>query len=480
MRRRELRLWMWAVALLAIYSTLTLFISAWELNSTIDENIYRVAGLQYLKFREFSINFEHPPFSKWWGASLPYLLAKTDSVFWYRVPHILLFLSVGLLVCFLLWKHVSPLSGVFWSLLYFLCPNTKAMASLHVNDFDVAAWLILMVAILYAFARKRDHANAPMCFAGLSLALSLNSKFTGLFILPFLGLWFFLVRRAHKNWKKELGFLSLGIFLGFLISYLGNFSEILWYGKGIDAQRLHDRVATHPSSLFGEIRSTGFWYYYLVCFFSKTPLMVLVLLPFGLYSGIKRDKTMLWLCAIPALFLLIYLSRLNVQTGLRYFLPGILLIYFIAACGLAKFHQVLGNQGSWVIIIMFSGLWILDQRTLATGSYLSYFNSLAPTPTTRKFTDANNDWGQDIPNRLKKELPYLIIHVNSLIESELKTKDLQSRIYVYAGANDLIGFWSVRAKKLNSYEPIKIIGAYEIFELSVAQAIELAQSPARP
>lgn len=459
-------------------------LSAWELDYTIDENIYRIAGLEYLDTLLFKLNHEHPPFSKWFGALLPWMLKEKENLFLFRLPHILLYLGLGTSVSAVLWRKDYRYAAFLWCLLYFFSPTSKAMASLHINDFDVAIFCAFSALSLWVFSIETNTSQIPYWagLACLSFTLAACSKYTALFYFPFVfGSLYFLYRKEHfeRVPLKPVVLCALGgIGLAFALSYLFQIQEIHWYGKGFDAQRLHNRVATHPSMLFGEKRTTGFWYYYICLYFFKTPPLA-ILMHFTAFFVLWKTRTKdlakaFIIFALPALLLLIYLSQLNVQTGLRYFLPGILFLHIFAAIALGDTLKQFLNKSAVLPLCLLAAFALPDLWTLHRHSYLSYFNFWAPNPT-QNFSDSNNDWGQGLPKRVLDTLPksYRMKRLNL---SDLKG-DSSEKLWIYAGASEFAGFWSPRSQLLRYTQAKFSRGAYEFYEIPRQELLRLLSYP---
>lgn len=126
----------------------------------------------------------------------------------------------------------------------------------------------------------------------------------------------------------------------FLLAYLFHPAEILWYGKGIDAQKLHNRAADHATSFFGVNSAQGFWNYYLALFFFKSSPLQLLTIGAALVLAWQRRRQG-WLAftffVLPAMALFFYLSRLHVQLGYRYALPAVAALFFTSSLAFEKF-----------------------------------------------------------------------------------------------------------------------------------------------
>ncbi len=466
--------------ILAVLSVLmSTFFSAFETSITADERIYQYAGLEYLRNGNFSINFEHPPFSKWFGALIPYFSGNED-LFFFRISHFLLYFVTGLSVAFFFLINSKPFGALVWSLLFFFCPNARALGSLHITDSDVACFVLLAALCFWHHWIKSN--KWSLALSGFFIALAILSKFTALLFVPFFLLGLGLSLKRGRSETRSLSWVFFAILIAFLLAYLFHPTAILWYGKGIDAQKLHNRAADHATSFFGQISSHGFWNYYLVSFLAKSSPFHIAAVFLAFYFSLRRlsfFKNEIFIFLIPALALFVYLSRLNVQLGLRYALPGIFLLYlyssWILDFSLSRFKALFLKRQNALFIVAALIAW--DFQLLQKQDYLSYFNFLTPSPA-RNFADGNNDWGQRLPLRLAAKYPLLVdiddIQLD-LVFSELESgvKKLDESFYLAVGASDLAGLFRPEGFYFRLLKPLERIGAFEIYQISWRQYLQI-------
>ena len=176
------------------------------------------------------------------------------------------------------------------------------------------------------------------------------------------------------------------------------------YLEGIDIQRRDfERGSTDvawQSYLFGQWRQGGWWYFYLVGLFVKTPLVVWCLLAISLVSlsfcRLDRTRRLGILClVIPALLVL---GLLSFNTGMnryvRYALPIVPAICIMATSfvGIAAVNKGLIN------LVASSACLLLTVVSIGNAPHwLSYFNAVAGGPARghEVLADSNVDWGQD-------------------------------------------------------------------------------------
>lgn len=192
-----------------------------------------------------------------------------------------------------------------------------------------------------------------------------------------------------------------GVLLGhlWLPHWLQDFIE------GIVAIKAHNDSG-HLSFLLGQLRVSGWWYFYLVALAAKTPLPLLATGPIGMVMLARagwqaRDA---WRLAPALLFLTVLafasgFSRINI--GIRH----ILVLYPFMALGgahaIAVAWRALSNAALRPVAIVGSGLlvglvgWQVSTWWTANPDYLPYFNEAVANPQ-RVLVDSDLDWGQDL------------------------------------------------------------------------------------
>ncbi len=196
------------------------------------------------------------------------------------------------------------------------------------------------------------------------------------------------------------------------LHYLLGFDEQKLEAEGIpryyrDPGLPHDDSATdgYPVYLDGELRSTGWWYYYLATLAYKVPegTIGLVVLGLAVLAGSKRsrapiaDELAIWALPIGVLGAMSFLT--NICLGLRYVLP-IFPFVFVATGRLAPWVAGLSGRAraaSWAAVaVALAG----DVAAVASihPHYLAYFNAASGGPDrgSAHLIDSNLDWGQDL------------------------------------------------------------------------------------
>lgn len=368
-----------------------------------------------------------------------------------------------LLVTLWLWARrltASEGEALLAVLLLATVPPVLGHAALATLDVAAAATVLLALYALQSWLESPHWRNAA--FFGITTGLAVGSKFSA---IPFLVLGFVVLAGAHGLlwWRRQqarrapdrpsptetlnrraLGFAlvliaaAVPLFLaygmrtsggttlphrfdlavGFLLQehgvshlagvLLGHVWLPFWAKgviEGVIAIKAHNDSG-HLSFLLGQLRVTGWWYFYLVALAAKTPLPLLATGPIGMAVLARegwhaRDA---WRLAPALLFLTVLVfsscfSHINI--GIRH----VLVLYPFMALGGA--HAValawrflrkltirpLAIVGSAFLVGLVgwqvSGLWS------AYPDYLPYFNE-AVTHPERVLVDSDLDWGQDL------------------------------------------------------------------------------------
>jgi hypothetical protein len=178
---------------------------------------------------------------------------------------------------------------------------------------------------------------------------------------------------------------------------------------GIEALEVHNSSG-HLSYLLGEVRSTGWWYFYLVALAAKLPLPLLALGVAGLagltVEGIRARS--LRLLATPAVFAVVLafcsgFSRINI--GVRHVLVLIPLLALAASWLVLRLwgwtaRLAPSSRGALRTATVLMLLWQASSLPRAYPDYLAYFNEAVPHPE-EVLVDSDLDWGQDL-RRLEK------------------------------------------------------------------------------
>ena len=171
---------------------------------------------------------------------------------------------------------------------------------------------------------------------------------------------------------------------------------------GANYVRQHSAMGHGEAWLFDENRPNGYWYYFPVVLFFKTPLPFLVFAGAGFVYLARRRALILVL--IPLAMLAVSMtSRINI--GVRHVLPIYPFLAIAAACG-----AVLLWRRSRVLVAAL-GIWYFAASAIAHPDYLAYFNEAAWRHPEQIAADSNLDWGQDLL-RLAAEMKDQPLHIS--------------------------------------------------------------------
>jgi 4-amino-4-deoxy-L-arabinose transferase-like glycosyltransferase len=175
--------------------------------------------------------------------------------------------------------------------------------------------------------------------------------------------------------------------------------------EGVVAIKAHNDTG-HLSFLLGELRVTGWWYFYLVALAAKTPLPLLITGPIGMALLARegwraRDGWRL----VPALLFLTVLVFSSAFSHINIGIRHVLVLYPFMALGgaytIALAWRALRKMTVRPVAIVGSaslvGLvgWQVLTLWTANPDYLPYFNEAIARPE-RVLVDSDLDWGQDL------------------------------------------------------------------------------------
>ena len=341
-----------------------------------------------------------------------------------RCVQILLSLAVGALIFFWVRQATTNDFAALCALtLWVFNPNALAHGHLVTTDIGVT---LAMSAAIFLFARFLEApTNRNMAFCGIATGVALMMKFTAITLAPM-----YVVLTA-LCWKK-LGAAKINIFkmaaLGFAATWavvlLINFPRWLpappmpeaqattlgvpgWFQgfrpllippdffKGLALTLGHSKTG-HEGYLLGEWSQQGWWYYYPVVLFLKSPLAFSALLITAVIVFLKhraQTRPLEWATwACTALYLLAAMTS-KVNIGVRHLLPMFPLLTVGIGCAIPRLKQwLVGGLVAWQVAVCL----------LYAPSYLQFFSEAVGGPDNgyKYLIDSNYDWGQDA-KRLK-------------------------------------------------------------------------------
>lgn len=333
----------------------------------------------------------------------------------------------------------GPRAGALAAALLALDPLLLAHGPIVSNDVALTALLLAVVAVAWTLRTRLEH---PLGITGYALAvilgglmgLAIGTKFTALLLAPLLAAALLLTRRhlGHRGLlvllvAAPMAYATVWVVYGFRYDPSPD-------GRPLDLAPLVDRVAaarriadpsagpdpdtatrlilaandyrllpqafsaglltsygvtrSNPAFLMGELRLSGWWWYFPVALLFKTPLAVLAVWAIALGGLVRRHTptpagTLAWL-AIAALAVSMA-SPLNI--GVRHVLPATVLLTLAGGIMLAARPRLA------------AGLLVVLAAEVAVSypHWLSFFNLPARVyGPDRLLADSNLDWGQDL------------------------------------------------------------------------------------
>jgi len=345
------------------------------------------------------------------------------------------------LVVFLWAKGLfGPKIALFALSLYIFSPDILAHSQLATTDMAATFFIFLSTYCFWRFYKNKTNTN--LFITGITLGLAQLAKYSAAILYPI----FLLLLMIECIQTKKIAWKSFGALTAiFLISIL-----VIWVGYGfslksilkdtiraeeklqsIDYQikkflpssNMHEKekirnfllrvpvpFSEHFLGILGVARHNkaghahyflGHWYnkgnifYFIVAFFIKTPIPLLLLLIVGIFAVYKNtpslDRNFL---LIPPLVYFIVALFSNLQIGLRHLLPIYPFCFIVAASS----AHILKNKGV-KMIFMLLGIWYIMGSLFVWPHHLSYFNEFVGGPQNgwKYLRDSNIDWGQDLP-----------------------------------------------------------------------------------
>jgi len=373
---------------------------------TSDEHLHLIAGYDVLKHRSWMTDLHHPPLSRVFFA-LPFINAPepagTDravrgnellmngryesNLARMRIGN-LLFLALGILFVARWAMHLfSPEAGLLSAALFAMLPPVLAHGGLATTDMVVTAMMPFALDELTRLAERATWRRAAM--TGIAIAAGVLSKYSFLVFFPAAAAVLLVVLRIRgrkNNPPVPPMFVACGI-VALIVA-----AVLVWAGfgfsfepliRGIGDVRNHDATG-HRNFLFEQLNWDGWWYYFPIALFFKTPIPFLLLALIGCAMLARRRPEIPLIAA--AILGVAMTSHINI--GIRHVLP----IYAPLAIAAAAAILALPRFRIATALLV---LWLFVSGVAAHPDYLPWFNAFAPHPE-KVLNDSNLDWGQDV------------------------------------------------------------------------------------
>jgi hypothetical protein len=431
---------------LVVLACLRIAAASSDLSPTWDEPAHVACGMEYLAKHVYRYEPQHPPLARAMGALLPYLAGSRPQgqsnfnvegvaiIYQGGNPaRVLALMRAGILVFFVLacatvylWakRSFGNTVAVLAVALFTLAPTVLAHAGLATTDMGLTAGLTAAFFALLLWAETPTWKYSVLL--GVSVAFALLTKFTTLGYFPaaafFALVAYIMVERpgvaglvaAAK--PRVLPFLLAIVTGAFAVwaGYFFSFGKVPETNLTLPAPELWDGIRFamyhtskgHAAYFMGEVRNTGWWYFFPVLLAVKTPLGWLALAGIGLaVAWGRRGKLAYWLPLAFALGILVPAMFSHVNIGLRHILPIFAALAIVAAVGMQRLLERAATAkwaGAIALVLL---AWIAISGITHHPDYLSYFNELGGARPERIVVDSDLDWGQNIvrlSHRLKE------------------------------------------------------------------------------
>lgn len=421
-----------AIAVARVASTYRVY------SETLDEPVHLAAGWQWLTGARYTTDVAHPPLVRILCA-LPLRIAQypaptsADAV--QRGNELLyarryetglalarsgnLWMLVAAIVAVALWARRGFSRGVAMLAvaIFTTMPPILGHAGLVTNDLGAAATLVLAVLALEWYLDARTLLRAIV--VGVAIAIGLLTKFSFLVFFPPAALIVCVLRRRGVRWM-HLGVAAVAAFFVvwagykfdvgapkdlskdgmFLFEYAApkplrsmtrKLAEMPMpapaFAVGIAEVKFHNQQG-HQAYLFGETSPKGWWYYFPVVLFYKTPLPLLLLAAWGIVVARERAY------AAIAIAVMLVAMTASINIGVRHILPIYAPLSIVAAYAVTWIWSrasTLFSRGVLVALLV----WLFVGVAMSGRDMLPWFNELAQPNPASIAVDSNLDWGQD-------------------------------------------------------------------------------------
>lgn len=447
MRVRAGRWWLAGYLAVTLIALLRVAATHGVFSHTLDEPAHLAAGYEWVARGSYSVDVAHPPLARilaalplsWEGIPPPKtgnMVKQGKEILYFgdRYEHNLTLARKGNLLLLILGIAAIALWARRWftepmpllaTALFTSLPPILAHAGLITTDLAVTAALPLALYALDLFVERSTPRRGLLL--GLALAIGVLSKFSFLLFFPICALFVVLAHRGRGavQWRGVVTALAITLFVawGGYRFHVGKMADLRpdadalvsalvphslepaasrisrrvpipapAYVLGVGMVRAHD-ARGHDAYLLGDHSRTGWWYYFPVVFFYKTPVPFLVLVALGSLVVARRRSG--WIFPVTAAAIMVSVMPSSINIGVRHVLPVYGPLSIVAAVALVEIWR---RSRARLVRLSLAGLlvWSVATSTRAHPDYLAWFNILAGPEPGRIAVDSNLDWGQDI------------------------------------------------------------------------------------
>lgn len=253
-------------------------------------------------------------------------------------------------------------------------PPILGHAGVATTDLPAAATLLFALFLFDRWLARPDLARAAAL--GIAIGLGITAKFSFLLFFPIAAV---IVLAFRRKWPGASIAISCAI-AAFVVLAMYRF-HLETFVAGVKVLGQHTRRG-HHAFLLGRVSQDGWWFYFPVAIFFKTPLALFALA----FAGARRAP----MHAAIAIALVAAVMPASINIGVRHVLPIYAPLAIVAAAGAVTLWR-----RSRLAVIALCG-WLFIGTALAHPDYLAWFNEAAGREPGRILVDSNLDWGQDL------------------------------------------------------------------------------------
>jgi hypothetical protein len=434
-----------------------------ETSSSWDEAHHLFDGYTIWKFADYRLNPEVPPFIKL-TAALPLLhmqlkvppnqgrpnqteafLDGKEFVFGNGGDRVLFparmmcagfALALGLLIYLAAEEMFGFAAGMFALALFVFDPNVLANGAMVTTDVGATCCFVAAMYSFYRYCRRPGWVR--LVVAGLALGVALSAKYTGIFLVPMLGLvvvfegW--MARDWRVLWRRVGALVVVGLVAWVVVwSFYGFRYKAAPAGKELNPAlapylaQMHDQRSARmlrglakirvlpegylwglentketewddPSYFWGKAYRHGNWEYFPVALLIKSTLALLILLalvPLAWRWGLGRYGRELGFLLIPVVVYFAISMSSDMDIGARHLLPVYPFLYVLVG---AAAMVLLDRDARWGLVLGALLCWQVVTSVRVSPAYMAYGNEAwgGPAKVDRYLGDANTDWGQQL------------------------------------------------------------------------------------
>jgi hypothetical protein len=425
----------WIAVALVLIGSLRIVGTYWVYNHTVDEMFHVACGVEWLTQGTYKQEAQHPPVGRILTGVGPWLdgakLIGGNRNLYDEGSYVLYagrdydkrvaLARAGVLPMFWIacwavyaWsaRRFDRLTGALAVLVLSNTPAVLAHSGLATTDMPFTAGFAVALLTLVAMLERPSIARGAVFGAGMAFAMA--TKFSTLLFFPACAIaavvW--LWRRGGGGLRGMMAgargvLVPVPVAVCVCVVLVWGVYRFSWgpapvigisfaapeFFKGIEEVQQHNAMG-HPSWLLGSYSDHGFWYYYPVALFFKTPLALIALAGWGAWIAWRRREWRYWLplAFLAGVLISSVMSRINI--GTRHVLPVYIFMALLAAAAVreALSSGIRRRMGAGLALAAL----LVVSSAAAHPDYLPYFNLLAGDNPEEILVDSDLDWGQDM------------------------------------------------------------------------------------